>query len=185
MLLKTYRNHFEAFRHDVYWEILDVLKDEKVLVLNKEIFHRIFFSILPFRIWSHFWCCCRSQFNSNICQFCTKLRITGRKVVHYINKKLVFDVRKSFPFDLFYTATCNNNVSLFAHVQFGPDRQRPYSTNNYGALYYEVVSSPFLILKNYLDIIGKVVLNRCNKVLLPELFKGEDESQCRECTVCL
>ena len=53
-LLKTYRNHFEAFRHDVYWEILDLLKDEKVFVLNKEIFHRIFFSILPFRIWSHF-----------------------------------------------------------------------------------------------------------------------------------
>ena len=90
-----------------------------------------------------------------------------------------------FPFDLFYTATCNNYTSLFIHVQFGPDRQKPYSTNNYGALYYEVVSSPFLILKNYLDIIGKVILNQCDKVLLPDLFKDEDESQCRECAVCL
>ena len=52
-------------------------------------------------------------------------------------------------------------------------------------LYYEVVSSPFLILKNYLDIIGRVILNQCDKTFLPELFKGEDESQCRECTVCL
>ena len=52
-LLKTYRNHFETFRYDIYWEILNRLKDEKLFILKKEIFHRIFFSILPFRIWSH------------------------------------------------------------------------------------------------------------------------------------
>ena len=95
------------------------------------------------------------------------------------------DVRKLFPFDLYYTATCSNDVSLFVHVQFGPDRQRPYSRNDYGALYYEVVSSQFLILKNYLDVIGRVILNQCDKIFLPELFKGEDKCQCREYTVCL
>ena len=74
---------------------------------------------------------------------------------------------------------------MFVHVQFGPARQRPYSKNNYGALYYEVVCSPFLIFKNYLDIIGKVIFNQCDKILLPELFKNENEFQCRECTVYL
>ena len=145
----------------------------------------MFFSISPFRIWSQFWCCCRSQFNPDICQFCTILQIKNKKVVNFINKRLVFDVRKLFPFDLYYTATCSNDVSLFVHVQFGPDRQRPYSRNDYGALYYEVVSSPFLILKNYLDVIGRVILNQCDKIFLPELFKGEDKCQCREYTVCL
>ena len=112
-LLKTYRHHFEAFRYEVYWEILNQLKREKVFILNREIFHRMFFSILSFRIWSHFCCCCRSQFNPDICQFCTKLQIKDKNIVNFINKKLVLDVRKLFPFDLFYTATCNNDVSLF------------------------------------------------------------------------
>ena len=90
-----------------------------------------------------------------------------------------------FPFDLYHTTTYNSDVSSFVHVQFGPDRERPYSKNNNGALYYEVISSPFLIFKNYLDIIGKVIFNQCDKILLPELFKNENKFQCRECTVCL
>ena len=184
-LLKTCRNHSETFRFDDYWEILKRLKDEKVFIQKKEIFHIIFFSILPFRVWFHFWCCCRSQFNPDICQFCAKLRIKDRKVVNFINKRLVLDVRKLFPPDLYYTTACNSDVSLFVHVQFGPDRQRSYSKNNYRALYYEVTSSPFLIFENYVDIMGNIILNHCDKIILPELFKGENEFQCRDCTVCL
>ena len=66
-LFKTYQKHFESFKYDVYWEILNRLRDEKVFILEKEIFDRMFFSILLFCIWSHFWCCCRSQFNPDIC----------------------------------------------------------------------------------------------------------------------
>ena len=145
----------------------------------------MFFSILPFRIWSHFWCCFRSQFNPDICQFYTKLRIKDRKIVTAINKKSILDVRKYFPSDLYYRTTYNRDVFLFVHIQFGPDRQTSYSKNNYGMLYYEVVSSPFLIIKSFFDIIGKVILNQCDKVMLPELFKNEDGFQCRHCTVCL
>ena len=71
--------NFDRFRDEVYWDILTVLEDEKVLILEREIFDRMFYSILPFRIWSHFWCCIRSQFDPNICQFCTKLQIRDKK----------------------------------------------------------------------------------------------------------
>ena len=63
------------------------------------------------------------------------------------------------------------------------DKQRPYSKNNYGVLHYEVVSSPFRILKNYLDIFGKVILNQCDKYSLPVLFKGANENICRSHTI--
>lgn len=119
--------HFHRFRDKVCWDILTFLQDEKVLILEREIFDRMFYSVLPFRIWCHFWCCIRSQFDPNVCQFCTKLQTRDKKIVNYIYKKLVLDVRKDIPIFLYSTVTYNREISLFAHVQFGPDRERPYT----------------------------------------------------------
>lgn len=55
--------HFDRFRDEVFWNILTDLQNEKALILETEIFDLMFYSILPFRIWSHFWCCIRSQFD--------------------------------------------------------------------------------------------------------------------------
>ena len=64
-----------------------------------------------------------------------------------------------------------SEVHLFIHTNFSKDPQRPYSKNNFGVLYYEVVSSPFLLFKSYLDIIDRVIFNLCEKNLLPVLMK--------------
>lgn len=50
--------------------------------------------------------------------------------------------------------------------------------------YYEVINSPFMLSKNYLDILGKIILNQCDKYLLPALFKGENELICRRYNAC-
>lgn len=184
-LLKSYRKHFERFRDDVYWKILNVLQDEKVFDLEREVFYRIYYSILPFRIWSHMWCCYRSQFDPSICQFCTKLQIKDKKINTFITKKLNIDSRSLFPADIFYTVTRNRDVPFFVHVNFGPDKQRPYSKHNYGAFHYEVINSPFMILKFYLDVLGIIILNQCDEYLLPELFENEDKKECRNHTICL
>ena len=65
---------------------------------------------------------------------------------------------------------------MFVYVRFGKDKQRPYSKKNYCVLNYEEISSPFFLFKDYLDIIGKVVFNYCDKCLLPALFEGENHS---------
>ena len=70
------------------------------------------------------------------------------------------------------------------HIDSGPGRQRPYSKNNYGVLYYEVISSPFILWKMYLDILGKIILNQCDKFLLPAWFANVDENECRQSTDC-
>ena len=47
-LLKSYKKHFQSFQYDVYWEILNVLKNEKVFVLEKEIFGSTFSCLVSY-----------------------------------------------------------------------------------------------------------------------------------------
>ena len=129
----------------------------------------MFYSVLPFRIWSHFWFCSRSQQDGDICQFCTKLQIRNIKIINYINKKLVIDSRKLFPLGLNSTVLYVPEVTLFIHVRFGKDKYRSYSRKNYDVLHYEVLTSPFLLFKSYLDTLGRVVFNCCDKYLIPAI----------------
>ena len=166
----------------MYWEIINYVSAEKPKVLEKEVYDRMFYSVLPFRVWSHLWTCCGSQFDPNFCQFCTKLQIKDKKVTKEINKKLTLDTRNFLPPCLYYGVVYNSSISLFVHVEFGPDRERPYSANNYGVLYYEVINSPFMIFKAYLDILGKIILNQCDKYLLPALFANQNFRECGRST---
>lgn len=137
--------------------------------MRREIYYHLYYSILPFSVWSHFWNCCRSQYEPTICQFCAKLLIK-KKVDQKIRKRLTINSRKNIPSVLYYGVISNDLFSLSVHVNFGRDRQRRYSENNFGVLYYEVVSSPFVLWKFYLDVLGRIVLNQCDKFILPALF---------------
>ena len=46
-----------------------------------------------------------------------------------------------------------------------------------------VISSPFLLWKVYLDKLGKIISNQCDKFLLPALFANICENECRGSTV--
>ena len=100
-LMKSYRKNFDRFQNDIYWDIINYLSVEKIAVLEREIYERMFYSVLPFRVWSHLWYCCRSQFDSNVCQFCTKLQIKDKKVTKVINKKPTLDARNFVPPDIY------------------------------------------------------------------------------------
>ena len=96
--------------------------------------------------------------------------IRNVKIINYINKKLVFDSRRLFPLRLNSTVVYVPEVSLFVHMRFGRDKQRPYSKRNFGVLQYEKITSPFLLFKHYLEILGRVIFNHCDKYLLPALW---------------
>ena len=55
---------------------------------------------------------------------------------------------------------------------------------NFGTLYYEVVSSPFILGKFYLNILEGIVLNHCDKYIIHALLSGLDTDDCRKATVC-
>ena len=147
------------------------MPNENIMRLETEVFDRMFYSVMLFRVWSHFWFCSRSQWDINICQYCTKLQITDSKIINYINKKLIIDVCKFFPSALRSIVVCAPQTPTSVNVRFGLDKQQPHSHKNYGVLHYEEVSSSFVLFKTYLDIIGRIIFNYCDKYLIPNLFE--------------
>ena len=157
--LKSYRKTIERFHGDMYWEIINYLPVEKFQVLRRELHYRLYYSILPFRFWSHIWCCCRSQYEPSICEFCMKLVIKIKKVDKEFKKRLTIDSRKNITSVLYYGVVSGSPLPLSGHVNSGHDRQKPYSENNFDVLYYELISSPFMLWKFYLDVLGRIILN--------------------------
>ena len=107
-----------------------------------------------------------------------------KKVTKEINKNLKLDARNFLPSQLYYGIISDGLVPLFVHVDFGVDRERRYSENNYGVLHYETINSSFMVFKAYLDILEKIILNQCDKYLLPALLTSENDRSCRRSTVC-
>ena len=55
---------------------------------------------------------------------------------------------------------------------------------SFGTLFYEVINSPFLLWKSYLDILARTVFNFCEKYILPVLL-SDCNDDCRNYTVCM
>ena len=96
----------------MYWEILNFLSLDKIKVLEREVYDRMFYCVLPFCVWNRLWSCSRSQFDPNICQFCTKLQIKDKKVIKEIIKKLKLDARIFFSVQLYHSAISNGLLML-------------------------------------------------------------------------
>ena len=59
---------------------------DNLIPARKIIHHTLYFSLLPLRVWIHLFQCCRPQYESNMCLFCTKLYSTNRKICNVIEK---------------------------------------------------------------------------------------------------
>ena len=118
---------------------------------------KLYYAILPFRAWNHLFLCDRSQFESNMCLFCTKIYLRNKKLSRLIEKKLTVDVLKHFPSQLSYGVISGGCVNLFVHSSV-IDRQKVFDESaNFGTIFYEVINSPFILLKFYLDILVRIV----------------------------
>ena len=145
-LLKTYEKHFERFKDDVYWNCICILPDRRLAHTETEIFQRMFYAILPFRVWSHLWFCSyailpfrvcshlwfssRSQEDRHICQFCTMLRIQNVKMNDCIRKNFCIKIRL-FPMLLRHSILYAPDIRLFVSIRSGRERQRPYCEHNF------------------------------------------------------
>ena len=90
-----------------------------------------------------------------------------------------------FRVQLTHSVISDGVVNLFVHSSVC-DRQKLYSENtSFGTVHYEVVSSPFILWKFYLDILARIVLNHCDKYIIPALLSGLDTDDCRKVTVHL
>ena len=71
------------------------LRLAKSVIMNK-----LFYSILPFRVWNHLFLCERCQHSSWMCNFCTIMHIKHRGISDYINKNSYLQLNENIPSQL-------------------------------------------------------------------------------------
>ena len=119
-----------------------------------------------------------------MCLFYAKLYLKNRKICKVSEKELAIDVLGFFPVQMSYGVITSGLINLFVHSSLC-DKQVLHGENtNFGILYYEVISSPFILWKSYLDILAKIVLNHCDNYIIPVLLSELGTDECRKVTVC-
>ena len=73
-----------------------------------------------------------------------------------ITKTLKISYFENFPVPLYRSVICYDKISLFFHSS-REDTQKLYGPNNFGTLFYEFISSPFMLWKFYLDVVVRIV----------------------------
>ena len=118
-----------------------------------------------------------------MCLFCTKICLKDKKVIKSICKTLKVNCFDCMPPLLIDGVIIRSDVSLFVHIS-SQGRQKLYNPDNFGTLFYEVISSPFLLWKFHLDVLTRLVFNHCDKFILPGLMSSFGSNECRASTVC-
>ena len=79
-ILSHYKQLFHRFYFNLFRQLVPYVSIENLDVFEKINYDKLDFSLLPFRIWNHVFHCCRSQYESNTCLFCTKLYLTNKNL---------------------------------------------------------------------------------------------------------
>ena len=159
--INSYVKIFIKILVKLFRKLVKYVPIDNLIAARKIINNRLYFSLLPFRVWNHLFQCCRNQYEGNMSLFVTKLYLSNSKICKFIEKKLIINAVELFTVHLHYGIINNGNVNLFVHSCIC-NRQK-LENLNFGTLYYEAISSPFILWKFYLDILGIIVLNNCDK----------------------
>ena len=113
---------------------------------------RRFYSTLPFCFWNHMLYCMRSEYCLNMCLLCTRIYVPEKKISSHTNKHLYVSLNQFHP-SIRDGIVSANKIFFFAHnnASIKKDDLRERAKRNIGVLYYECISSHFLLFKKYLD----------------------------------
>ena len=116
--------------------------------------------VFPFCVWNHIFLCVRSQYESNMCLFCTKIYLRNKKVSRLIEKKLTGDILNYFlfSFKLSYGVKTDSHFNLFFHSSVNEIQKLLAENSNFGTLFFEVINSLFLLWIFHLDVLAGIVL---------------------------
>ena len=85
-LLCHYKQLCESFYYSLFRKLVTYVPIDNLIAARTIIHHRLYFSLLHFHVWNHLFKCCRSQYESNMCLFCTKRYLRNRKICKVIEK---------------------------------------------------------------------------------------------------
>ena len=86
-LVHQYRQILERFYFNLFHKSVKYVPIENLHATKKIIYNKLYFSFLPFRVWDHMFLCCRSQYESNMSMFCTKVYLRNKKICDAVEKK--------------------------------------------------------------------------------------------------
>ena len=84
---------------------------EKNVIMNK-----LFYSILPFCVWNHFFLCERCQNSSWMCNFCTMMYVKHRLIFNFINKNLYIQLDRNISRQLRQEIALAEYMPLFVNT---------------------------------------------------------------------
>ena len=128
-----------------------------------------------FRFASGITCFCVRGLNSvRTCVGLVQNHVSNKKISDYINNNLYVEI-DHFP------RNYSRKKKLFTNVV--SSREDSFGLHLVG-FYYDSVTSPFLLWKNYLDILPRIVFNSCYRHALPLLVPNSSYCMCRYFIVC-
>ena len=118
-----------------------------------------------------------------MCNFCRKSYVSNKKISDPINKTLFEPIEEFHP-SIREGIVLAEKIYIFAHTNVFLDKDDPFGRSaNFGSLYYESISSPFLLWKMDLGTICRIAFNVSEKFLLP-IFTSNAGDNCRTATAC-
>lgn len=116
-ILCQYEQLCKIFCFSLFRKLATHVPIDNLIDVRKIIYHRLYFSLLPFRVWNHLFQCRRSQYESNV-SVLHKSLLRNSKICKLIEKKLAIDVLDFFPVQLSYGVITKGLVNLFIHSSF-------------------------------------------------------------------
>ena len=173
-----YGDVFISFSNQLFVYLEKYVNEEKLFLVRDVLMNRLYYSVLPFRVWNHIFLCERLDHFSDMCKYCTKLCIKNRKTSNHTNNNLFVHINE-FPDQLKQGISLVQKVPLFVHANVVMKNGRL----NFGKIYYENISSPYLLWKFYLDVLCQIVFNVSDEFIFPLRMSGIDVN-CRDFTAC-
>ena len=111
------------------------VNEENLYLVKEAVMNKLYYSVLPFRVWNNLFLCKRSQYGTIMCRYCTKLYIKDKKISDHINKELYVQIDE-FLVQISQGVVAARWISLFAHTNIHARKNDPFGVN-FGLLYYK------------------------------------------------
>ena len=162
-----YTDVFISFSNQLFIYLEKYIKEDSLYLVKDMLMDRLYYSVLPFRVWNHLFLYERSE---SMCRYCSKLYIQNKKISDHINNNLFVPIC-DFPRQFKRGFSLTYKIPLHVHTNTVMKNDRWY----FKILYHKGIDSSLKLWKLYLDILSRVVYNVSYKFIFSLLLSGSTD----------
>ena len=117
-----YTHVFISFSNQLFIYLEKYVKEDSLYLVKDTLMDRLYYSVLPFRVWNHLFLCERSE---SMCRYCSKLYIKNKKISDHINNNLFVPIC-DFPRQFKRGFTLTYKIPLHVHTNIIMKNDRLY-----------------------------------------------------------